>query len=515
MQRWMIAAALGAAVLAPSFYLAWISRDMPGLGSWQDDAIYWVCAKSLAEGSGYRIASLPRQPYQTKYPPLLPWLLAAIQKYQSLFPENLRLARALVWMGVPLLLLATLPLLVQLGLSRGERWSVAALLATNTYVLVYSSIPMTELFGAALVIASCVLAKSAESSRRPLLLALLAGAVAGAAYLMRTAALPLLAAGPLWLLWRRKRAAAAVFLGAAAPAAAGWTAWSNLHRLADPDVIEQFYTSYTGLQWTSFGVRGLLRLAAANAERIYSGIANLLVFAPDRLMWLLTIAVPVAVLAGIVRRGRRSGWHPYHLFAGLSVLVLVGWQVASGDRHERLLVPLLPLFLAGLVAILHDAWRLNAAGKLAAGIVAAAAVWAALAGVMACPAGFEDQRRRLEDTRARCAWISAHLSGDATVLSGSYTVLYLYTGRRGGAFVSAVDRSYSDDEKELRGWVATLPEFARRHHLQYVDLPPGAAGDCRGHGAAYCRALGEIPNILEREAVLVYRSEHGSIYRVP
>ncbi|MFX0116782.1 MAG: hypothetical protein ACFFB3_19700, partial [Candidatus Hodarchaeota archaeon] len=32
--------------LAPSAYLAWSWRDMPHLGSFADDSIYWMCAKS-------------------------------------------------------------------------------------------------------------------------------------------------------------------------------------------------------------------------------------------------------------------------------------------------------------------------------------------------------------------------------------------------------------------------------------------------------------------------------------
>ena len=40
-------------------------------------------------GDGYRIESLPGQPYQTKYPPLYPALLAGIWKLNPQFPANL------------------------------------------------------------------------------------------------------------------------------------------------------------------------------------------------------------------------------------------------------------------------------------------------------------------------------------------------------------------------------------------------------------------------------------------
>ncbi len=82
------------AALIPSAYLAWTLRTMPHLGFYHDDSIYWVSGRSLAMGDGYRIQSLPSQPYQTKYPPLYPALLAAIWKINPKFPANLPLRDA-------------------------------------------------------------------------------------------------------------------------------------------------------------------------------------------------------------------------------------------------------------------------------------------------------------------------------------------------------------------------------------------------------------------------------------
>ena len=98
--------ALGVFVLAivPAAYLAWTLRAMPHLGFYHDDSIYWVSAKSLAEGHEYRIASLPGQPYQTKYPPLYPILLAGIWKINPNFPANLPLATLFAWLLLPIYL---------------------------------------------------------------------------------------------------------------------------------------------------------------------------------------------------------------------------------------------------------------------------------------------------------------------------------------------------------------------------------------------------------------------------
>ena len=90
----------------PSAYLAWTLRTMPHLGFYHDDSIYWVSARSLAMGDGYRIESLPGQPYQTKYPPLYPALLAGIWKINPQFPANLPLATLFAWLLLPLFLAA-------------------------------------------------------------------------------------------------------------------------------------------------------------------------------------------------------------------------------------------------------------------------------------------------------------------------------------------------------------------------------------------------------------------------
>src|SRR5215471_14755946 len=45
-------------------------------GSYHDDGLYGVLGKSLATGQGYRVISLPAEPFQTKSPPFYPFLLS-------------------------------------------------------------------------------------------------------------------------------------------------------------------------------------------------------------------------------------------------------------------------------------------------------------------------------------------------------------------------------------------------------------------------------------------------------
>src|SRR5271166_1491546 len=88
--------------LLPAARLAWHWRAMPHLGFYHDDGIFLVSAKGLADGEGYRILSLPNEPYQTKYPPLYPALLALVWKASPNFPANLPWAMLLAWAALPL-----------------------------------------------------------------------------------------------------------------------------------------------------------------------------------------------------------------------------------------------------------------------------------------------------------------------------------------------------------------------------------------------------------------------------
>jgi len=160
-RRTLAAVAVLAAILSPSAYLAWQLRDMPHLGFRWDDSIYFVCAKSLAEGKGYRILSLPGETYQTKYPPLFPAVLSGVWQLQPQFPENLPLAMLLVWLMTPVYVLSARALFSQLGFGWGTQWALCGLLALNPWVVLYSFSMMSELLFGSMVMACLMLAARA------------------------------------------------------------------------------------------------------------------------------------------------------------------------------------------------------------------------------------------------------------------------------------------------------------------------------------------------------------------
>src|ERR1700682_6438038 len=93
------------ALCLPSLLFVWLNRDVPHFGILQDDGVYLIDGKALAEGSGHRILSLPAQPNDTRYPPLYPLYLSLAWRMIPSFPANLPLALLLSWLSLPIVLM--------------------------------------------------------------------------------------------------------------------------------------------------------------------------------------------------------------------------------------------------------------------------------------------------------------------------------------------------------------------------------------------------------------------------
>src|SRR5580700_5193491 len=126
---WMWRLAIAVLLLIPSAHFAWRNRDMPDFARLHDDGLLFSSAKSLARGDGYRIPSLPENPYQTKYPPLYPALLSLIWRANADFPQNLRPAAALSWVILAACVALCWAMYRRDGFSEKRVWLMAGLLA--------------------------------------------------------------------------------------------------------------------------------------------------------------------------------------------------------------------------------------------------------------------------------------------------------------------------------------------------------------------------------------------------
>jgi hypothetical protein len=505
-RRWWIAPLVA---LVPSALIAVISRDMPHLGRFHDDGLYWVCAKSLAEDSGYRIVSLPDQPFQTKYPPLYPLLLAGIWRLNPAFPENLGLAIALAWMFLPLLVFLAAGVFRDLGLSPIHARTLAALLALNPYIVLYSVSLMSELMFCCLLLGCLRLLRRVENPGSPAWLAAAAGAMAGAAYLTRNAALPLAFTAPLLLAWRGRYARAGLFFAAMLPAVAGWNLWMRAHLQPAGDLAGLYYTDYLGFHLANFGWQDLPALLSRNVPGVLGGAGGLFaVFGGDGMYQ----ALGAAAIAGTAWLALRNGLTHYHLFAAGSIALLLPWHLGLNDRYIRLLLPVLPLLLAGLstgflaAAATVRRWltdssllRFATAAAASAALAVPVLTGAGSAVVSLCqlPAFIASNRESAGADHTAYAWIRANLPRDAKLLSGPDPIVYLHTQRRGRTLVVPPRLLYPEDRAAIETSYREIAAYGRAHGLDYVVTRDGE------------NALGGSPGLR-----LVYRSGGASVYEI-
>jgi len=62
----VVAVALVALALIPGRWVLASNGDIPQFGTYQDDGLFLIGAKSLSEHQGQRLSNLPGEPFQTK-----------------------------------------------------------------------------------------------------------------------------------------------------------------------------------------------------------------------------------------------------------------------------------------------------------------------------------------------------------------------------------------------------------------------------------------------------------------
>lgn len=485
MLRKLIAIGVFVAALMPSAYFAWTLRTMPHLGFYHDDSLYWVSARSLATGDGYRIQSLPEQPYQTKYPPLYPALLAAIWKLNPQFPANLPLATLFAWLLLPCFLAALWFLLRDYGISERERAVLMLMAALSPVTVVFSFSLMPELLFTALLVVSLVLAERAMKPEVSPWLALASGIFAALAYLAKSIAAPLLLTVPLCFALRKRFRKAALFAAAMLPAVVGWQWWVARHLKDSWDLVSLYYTNYTGYQFYNVPWHDLPRVIWYNFDGFLKGTGKLLIFDLPYGSAYLERVVAIAALAGCVRLTMRKQMWQYPMAAlGMTALLLV-WHFPP---DQRFVFPLYPLLLMGaatearhIFGVLGLAWRKPQFGeRLAAGafgaIVAGLGVFAVfctffgLAHVI--PDLFASYRADFAAREQAYQWMNRNVPRGASVYAYEDPVMFLYTGHQGCRLPIPPKFLYHRDNKGITMLMASMADFARSNQLEYLLLTP-------------------------------------------
>jgi hypothetical protein len=179
-----------------------------------------------------------------------------------------------------------------------------------------------------------------------------------AAYLIRSAGLPLLLAAAAWLALRRRWTQLGIYLAVAAPPVAAWLLWTRAQ--GGYATLIAAADAYAPDHGTVRGVGGILTRAGENAAG-YGGrhLPTLLAGSASPLVVALGTAVVALAVYGWSRRVRRAG--VAELWVPLYVAMLLAWNPQWAG--ERLLLPLYPALLAyagdGVSRIVRavPAWR--------------------------------------------------------------------------------------------------------------------------------------------------------------
>ncbi len=480
-----------AALLLPSAWLLSQTSDIPQFGIFHDDGLYYVSAESLADGGGYRIMSLPGEPAQTKYPPLYPLLLSIAWRVNPSYPENLPIAAWLSWLAMPAILLGLTKLYPRMGFSEKRSWLLMALFAVNSYVVLFSTQLLTELPFLALVIAAMLMlergldvahAKSAGAAVRWIVAA---AVMTGLSYLTRSAGLALLAAGGIYLFWKKQPRLAVLFGAIAAAFVVGWMGWARMHQTPTDEPALFYYLDYFRYHLYNFELSNAHIILWKNMDGLLWGMGSLILpkIVDSLFVKILSQALAVAMIVGIVRLVRRGEAQLYALFGFFSAAMLVVWHFPP---NERFVLPLLPLLMAGfLVEADHFLLLLKTARQhpdRSQRVVAVA--FSGVVGLILLAGlgthlwidGFylrqdaETHRAERIERKQAYAWIRENTPADAVVLSPEDTALYLNTRRHSFSRPLPPKLWYAEDHDAMVDWVSNVAPFARRQGADYFDF---------------------------------------------
>jgi hypothetical protein len=310
-----------------------------------DDATYLALARSLLTTGSYRDIWDPLTPPHVQYPPIFPLILAAGLAAGLTPAFGLKLI-IVVFSAVAVGLSVAWIRKVAgaaIGIGVGVILALSPGIATISHA-VLSDVPFWAMTMLALLLwqryQDNVDAKGFTSRRDEVLDAALAAGATVLANFTRSAGLPLIVAAAIWLVYRRRKTALAVFLAVVVPPILLW--WIRAQVLGHGGYVTPFlarnpYDPSAG----TIGFADLPERIARNANYYFG--RGIPISLTGRRWPALTLGIPIVVLAvgGWLRRLRKPGlpelWVP--LYIGLILVWPAAWS------SERFIVPLLPILL--------------------------------------------------------------------------------------------------------------------------------------------------------------------------
>jgi hypothetical protein len=463
----------------------WFAFRAPAVGIYHDDGIYLVTAKALAEGKGYRIISLPAELAQTKYPILFPAVLAVAWKIFPGFPDN-----ALFLKTIPLLS-AILWLWLSYNLIREESGApdaalgIVLLTAASSWVVFFSTTFMSETFFACIATWALIQLKRLERDERgagwPLLFSAM---LVAASILTRTAGAPLVAAGTIGLLFRRKYTAAAMFLIACAVLVAPWLWWQALH--GDPSrATDPYYTFSNYKSWTilwNFNPEQKYGVIVKNVLFLIVSPVALLNLNVNMISLIIAFLFVVFTCLGFIK-DMRSNVGSLHLFILFYIGIIVLWVWPP----LRFLLSIIPLFLLfaykGFSSVCRSVFKSEKINGYISIVLFVILSVQMINGLLLSTketikwqaVSFMSRQDDWSATRELLDWIRWNTPQDSVLLGNLDPSYYLYTGRKAVRGFSADPYllHYSNKPETALGGVPNLVQRMGTYQVTYVIRTPG------------------------------------------
>jgi Dolichyl-phosphate-mannose-protein mannosyltransferase len=250
-------------------------------GNMVDDAWYVMLARALARGEGYRLVNAPTPGILPSYPPGFPAILSLVFLLRPRFPENVLLLKAvsivaMMTLGVVshqyFLRYRKVPQQLALALA-------VAVVITPAFVFLATSTVMSECVFTLVQLLAIILVDRGVAAARPGRDTLLAGVLAAATVMIRTAGACMLVAAMLYLLKCRRWRHASLFAITVLLCLAPWWWYARTHapalqeRVADEGAQSFTYGQQFWMRWAGESTHGMITVRDLPA-RVKDGLVD-------------------------------------------------------------------------------------------------------------------------------------------------------------------------------------------------------------------------------------------------
>jgi len=329
------------------------AAHLPVAGFFHDDGMYIVTARSIYQGTGYSIVSLPGSPPQTKYPPVFPLLLSLCWHINPSFPENIVLMRLFSALcAVLVLFMAFFYLRLKSSYTALLSFLFLSALAFNPYFALLSGQIMSEMPFTLFSLASIVLFLRYErhGDKTSLYGSLLLAAIA---FYTRSIGIALFLSFLLWFVCQRRFKASLGIFALMLVVTIPWFYWG--YKNAPPGANSFVTTSY--FLWFLSAVRSCSSSSISVFLPDSLGLSLPGLLCPSVRVHSITLSTILSIifavffllffLKGILYWLRKS-LSVDTLYLLITMVIIVVWS-SSGFEPARFLIPLLPVVLFHLM----------------------------------------------------------------------------------------------------------------------------------------------------------------------